>query len=381
MRIIILNWKDLAHPEAGGAERYVHAVASIWNAAGHHVTVFTPRLPGRPSREMSGGIEYLREGTRLTTFARARRHLREFGHQYDQVIESVSTRPYVAHAIVGAKATALYHQIADDVWSREFALPLALLGRHVLEPFWLRRMRGARIVAISPSTAADLARFGIDIIGIVPPGCDVPPSCVPVRQLSVPPRLVFIGRLVRAKRPDHAVAAFRRIAEVYPEARLDVIGEGYLADALARDAGPGVVFHGHLSEGQKAELLSAADAVLFPGTREGWGIVTIEAAVHGVPVVAYDVPGLRDAVVDNVTGVLTADNPQSLAEATISLLQSPARWQSLSTAARNRALKFTWEVVAAEVLQLLVGRPHDQAIAGYIAPRYSTSTSPSATVQ
>lgn len=353
MRLLILNWKDLNHPQAGGAERYVSALAHAWNAAGHNVTILTPKLHGHPAEDEIGGIKYLRQGTRLTTFNYARRYLRKAGARYDHVLESVSTRPYFAHRIVGPRATALYLQIADDVWSHEFPPPVAWAGRYVVEPAWLRRMRGARVVSISPSTAVDLARFGVDVVGTVPPGCDIPATPPAPRQLSDPPRVVFIGRLVRTKRPDHALAAFRLIAAAFPGATLDVVGEGYFAEGLTRDAGDGVVLRGGITDTDKSTLLSAADLVLIPGTREGWGIVAIEAAAHGVPVVAYDIPGLRDSVVHGATGMLTEPFPAAMAAAAIKLLRDPIGWSAMRRAARARATQFTWTAAAMSLLAIV----------------------------
>lgn len=355
MKLLVLNWKDPQHHDAGGAERYVNAVARIWSAAGHNVTMFTPRPRGWAARDEIDGIQYVRRGTRATTFHRARRHLRQHGADYDHVLESVSTRPYLAHRIVGARATAFYHQIADDVWLQEFSRPVAWVGRRLVEPAWLRGMRDAKVVANSPSTVADLARFGVNVVGVVPPGCDLPTAPRVERQLPQIPRIVFIGRLVRTKRPDHAVAAFRMIAAAFPGAILDIVGEGYYAETLAREAQGGVVLHGGVTDAEKSALLDAASLVLLPGTREGFGMVALEAAAHGIPVVAYDIPGLRDAVVHGVTGLVTEPSPRAMAEAAIQLLDDPDRWSALRRSARARAAQFTWASTAESLIALMRG--------------------------
>lgn len=354
MRIAILNWKDPLDAAAGGAERYVERVARIWAASGHAVTLVVPCPAGRPDREILSGVEYLRVGTRRSIFRQARRYLRRHGSAYDLVLESVSTRPFFAHRVVGTKATAFYHQVADDVWPQEFPFPVSLLGRHVLEPRWIRGMRTARVVVNSPSTAADVGKRGVPVAGIVSPGTDGPASIVE-RRLGEPPRLVYIGRLHRTKRPGDAVQAFSILAREHPGASLDVVGGGYLLDELRRSAPPGVTVHGYVSEEEKARLLHRADLLLVPGTREGWGIVVLEAAAHGVPAVAYDIPGLRDAVVDGVTGVLTKPTPEALAAAASAVLRSPARWSAFRRAARERALHFTWERAAAALLEIAGG--------------------------
>jgi glycosyltransferase involved in cell wall biosynthesis len=353
VRILLLNWKDPVDKTAGGAEEYVRRIAEEWAAMGHEVTLVVPSVRGRPRSENIGGVAYRRGGSRATVFFRALRLLRRNAGAYDRVLEAVSTRPFFSHTVVGDRAMAIHMQIADDVWQQEFPFPISWIGRRVLEPRWLGKMAGARVAAISPSTAADLARFRLHVETIAPPGCDTPEVVNERTTPGTPPRVVFLGRLIRTKRPLDALLAFEQIRAAFAGATLDVMGEGYLRGALVRRAQPGVRIHGWVDKARKRELLSGSDLMLIPGTREGWGITAMEAAAHGVPVVAYDIPGLRDAVEDRTTGVLTAQHPDALAEAAISLLREPQVWAALSRAGVHRAREFTWHRTAQTLLAAL----------------------------
>ncbi len=360
MRILALTWKHPLDPTAGGAERYLVEVCRRWVEAGHDVSVIGPQAPVNPNvREDShlDGPRYVGQGSRLTVFRAARRYLSAYGHLYDRVLETVSTRPFAAHRIVGDKAVALYHQTAEEVWNQEFPLVIALLGRHVLEPLWIRQMRSAQIVANSPSTATALRRFGLKCSAVVPPGCDAPQT---IRAHSAPsdrPRLLWIGRLVRTKRPGDAISAFALIRNRIPSATLDLVGGGYLRAQLAARRQPGVTIHGPLSEPEKRSLLAQTDLLLLPGTREGWGIVAMEAAAYGVPVIAYDIAGLRDAVVNGMTGVLVRPNSAALATAACQVLADPPLWRRLSAAARERAVTLSWDRCAQDLLGCLTVFP------------------------
>ncbi|MEA2647083.1 MAG: hypothetical protein QOE92_2166 [Chloroflexota bacterium] len=354
MRILVLNWKDPDSADAGGAELYVRRLVEQWSAGRHEVTLMTPRLRGAESTP-AAGVARVRRGSRLTVFQHARQLLRQEGRRFDRVLESVSTRPFFAHELVGDRAVALYHQVADDVWRHEYPMPVAWLGRHVVEPRWIRRMQRARVVAVSPSTATDLARHGVEAVAIVPPGNDPPVNLEPRAAPASPPRVAYVGRLVRTKRPGDAIEAFATIATALPGAAMDVVGAGYLDAELRAVAPAGVRFHGHVSEQTKEAILAAADLVLCPGTREGWGIVVMEAAAFGVPVIAYDIPGLRDAVVDGQTGVLTAPAPAAMAAAAIDLLADPPAWGALARGARQRALAHTWKRSADDLMTVLAG--------------------------
>ncbi|MGH7704857.1 MAG: glycosyltransferase family 4 protein [Candidatus Dormibacteria bacterium] len=354
MRILILNWKHFADTAAGGAEQYVLRVALEWSSRGHEVTVLVPHPSAARQWNPAtvGRVRVLVQGRRSTIFYTARRYLARHRGDFDVVLESVSTHPFFAHELVGDRALVLYHQIADDVWPQEFPFPVSWVGRRVVEPHWLRRIRGARVVANSPSTARDLADRGVGCVGVVPPGADPAPD-PGVRELARSPRAVFVGRLVRTKRPLDAVRAFSQVRLAFPGATLDVIGDGYLREGLGRMSAAGVAVRGFVPDELKAALLARAHVMLLPGTREGWGIVAIEAALRGVPVVAYDVGGLRDAVVAGETGDLTAADPEALGAAAVALLREPDRWQRYSVAAQRRACEYTWPDTAQKLLELL----------------------------
>ncbi len=356
MKILALTWKHPLDPAAGGAERYLMEVTRRWADSGHGVTIFGPQSRGVPGLTIASdrpGVEYLGRGSRWTVFRAARRYLRSHGHEYDRVLETVSTRPFAAHSIMGQKVVALYHQTAEEVWDLEFPRPIAIWGRHLLEPSWIRQMRNARVVANSPSTATALARFGVVCEAVVPPGCEAPAALTARQGPSLYPRLLWVGRMVRTKRPEDAVFAHAMVRERFPATSLDMVGTGYLREQLAALDSHGVTIHGRVSEQAKHALMERADVLLLPGTREGWGIVALEAAAYGVPVVAYDIPGLRDAVVDDVTGILVPPNPTALGLAAARLLQDSNRWRQLSRAARQRAQEFNWDRASQDLLRAL----------------------------
>ena len=77
--------------------------------------------------------------------------------------------------------------------------------------------------------------------------------------------------------------------------------------------------------------------------REGWGLVVTEAAAKGTPAVVYDVPGLRDAVQDSVTGTVVEPQPAALANATSALLEN---WYPFASGAREAASRLSWDLTA-----------------------------------
>ena len=91
--------------------------------------------------------------------------------------------------------------------------------------------------------------------------------------------------------------------------------------------------------------------VSVPSVREGWGLVVIEANSVGTPAVGYDVPGIRDSVVDAITGVLAdRDEPADLARACLYLIGADEHYAEVRHLAREWAGRYSWDATAACLL-------------------------------
>jgi D-inositol-3-phosphate glycosyltransferase len=94
----------------------------------------------------------------------------------------------------------------------------------------------------------------------------------------------------------------------------------------------------------------AADVVLVPSRSESFGLVALEAAACGIPVVASDVGGLRSVVRDGVTGLLVPSRDhEAFARAVRGLLADPPRAIAMGTCAAERASAYSWRATARAV--------------------------------
>lgn len=176
-------------------------------------------------------------------------------------------------------------------------------------------------------------------------------------------RLLFVGRLVEKKGLVHLLDALPSIRASRPRVTLDIIGFGpeepalrVRADQLGLD---GVVeFHGAVGNDRLPDHYRRAAAFVAPfvmaadGDQEGLGLVLVEAAGCGCPVVAGDVPAVRDVVDQPVIGeVVPAGDPAKLAEAVLKVLDSQS---SDSDEARARAVaRFDWSHRARAYAEIL----------------------------
>ena len=127
MRILAYNWRDLTHPQAGGAEVYLQSVGAEWVRSGHDVTIFCAAVAGRPSEEFVDGVRMVRRGGRLGVSRQARRYWNKEGQgNYDLVIDSVNTRPFFCPRFVkDTPVVAIIYQVAREVWGYETPWPIS----------------------------------------------------------------------------------------------------------------------------------------------------------------------------------------------------------------------------------------------------------------
>jgi glycosyltransferase involved in cell wall biosynthesis len=318
-------------------------------AAEHEVVWFTSRHPGLPAEENLDGVRVIRRGSEVTTRLFAPRFAR--GSQWDVIVEEINTLPYFAPRWARSTTVLFIPQLAREVWWYESPRLLAPLG-YALEPAYLALYRSVTTVTISASTRDDLRRLGIRApIHVIPMAVSTPL----LRELppkDVSGRLVAVGRLVPSKRFDHAIRALAEVRRAVGSATLTIVGEGperasleHLSAELGlRDA---VRLTGRVPEREKIEILQASDLLVACSAREGWGLIVTEAARLGTPAVAYDVPGLRDSIVSNRTGVLTNGSPAAVAAAVTQVLQSPVLYSQLRERAWRRWQELSWERTAA----------------------------------
>ncbi|MFD5628887.1 MULTISPECIES: glycosyltransferase family 4 protein [unclassified Streptomyces] len=336
-RIVFLARRDLDNPAAGGSELLVDRLAEGLTQLGHQVTL----LCGGPAAYRDYRV--VSAGGDLGHYLRARPTFHRQVGDCDLLVEVSNGMPYLAPLWHRGPTLCLVNHVHTDLWRMRFGGPLApaaRIGRR-LEHWALAGAPQRRnlLVAVSPSTANALRDIGVerDRIRVVHNGVEEPGPRAP---RSPEPLFVAMGRLVEYKRIDLLLRLWERVRPV-TGGRLVIVGDGPERERLEQLAGPGVEFAGHVSEAEKHRLLCAAWLLLHPSAVEGWGLVVTEAAVRETPAVAFDVPGLRDSVVDGETGVL-ARGESSFAAAWCTLALSAHRRTLMGRAARDRAAQFRW---------------------------------------
>jgi glycosyltransferase involved in cell wall biosynthesis len=367
-RILILNWRDVRHPLAGGAEQYIHAIGSRWARAGASVTWFTAKGEGQAARDEIDGMHVLRAGGALSVYGRTAARLVRTRGYFDAVVDCQNGIPFFAPLFAGSDVPVVQvvHHVHQDQFRTHFSAPMAAVGR-ILEGAVARRVYGERpIAAVSPSTRTELRQR----LGFRGPIFVVPNGTAPVpqtgRRPAAEPTIVLVTRLVPHKQVHLLLGHLSTVAIAFPDLRVEIVGDGperHRLQALAADLGlqSAVRFHGRVSDEVRDDLLSRAWLTTSTSAAEGWGCSILEAAAWGVPCLALEAPGVRDSVLHGETGWLVED-PRDFGTALIGALghlQDVAAADTMTAACQAWAAAFSWDrsadLLAGVVLEQMRG--------------------------
>lgn len=268
-------------------------------------------------------------------------------------------RPALIHAHFGPEGMAISRT------ARRLGVPLVVtfhghdISRAPEVPGWRGRRYRRRLRVLFREADAFIAVSEAIRQRAVDLGC--PPEKLHVRYTGTPltddePEeptggrrwdVAFVGRLLPKKGPHHLLSAVAAAQErLGRSVRTVVAGDGPLRAELedqARRLGLDVDFLGHQDQQGVREVLDSSRIFCAPSRREnagemeGFGMVFVEAADRGLPVVAYDFTGVREAVLEGTTALLAPeDDVQALSENLVRLLEDPALARRMGRAGRER---------------------------------------------
>lgn len=342
--ILILNWRDIKNPQAGGAEKVTHYLSTYLVQKNYQVTIIASQFKGAAKEETIDNIRIIRRGNYLTVYYHAYQIYKSFFKgKVDLVIDQIHGIPFLTPFYVKEPIMAFIYEVAGPIWFYEVNFPFSVLG-YLFEQIYFHFYQKVPFIAISDSTKQDLISHGIskDNIHILEPYIlDSLPRKLPPKNKV--PTIVYLGRLSPVKRVGDIIKAFVIVNKIYPESHLWIIGKGkkdYMKSLrdLASTFGlsKNITFFGYVSEARKWQILASSWILVMTSVKEGYGMAVLEGQAVGTPSVVYKVSGLSDAVKHNVSGVFTDKaNPNSLAEKIIFLLNNQAYLRELSSKAKE----------------------------------------------
>ncbi len=382
----MLSW-EYPPVVVGGLGRHVHALARHLSALGHDVVVLCRHEAGTDALTHPTADTVV-EGVRVVRVAEDPTHLLfekdlvawtlAMGHGMIRTGLTVLSgwRPDVVHAhdwLVTHPAITLAEHAGVPLVATIHATEAGRhsgwlsqrLNQQVHSAEWWLANRADALITCSSAMRAEVAHLfevepdEIAVIhnGIEPRGWRVPAAEVRATRMrhspAGTPLVVYFGRLEWEKGVQDLLAALPRLRRAHPGTRLVVAGRGVQATALVEQARKlrvrrSVDFVGHLPDRSLVACLAAADVVVLPSRYEPFGIVALEAAAAGAPLVASTAGGLAELVVDGETGLsVEPGDVDGIVAGVRAVLADPAAAARRAKAAKARlATEFDWTGIA-----------------------------------
>lgn len=333
------------YPPGGGIERQVWLLAGELARRGHSVDILSRdvaaepmpgvrivHIPCRGTSQVIGKIPMSRRAA--SWLARERPDVVYLAEKWVSYFPSRLGLPSI-YATHNKDAFTFYRRLAY----KDNLLNVALfpLKRTIEES----EMARANVIgANSPSIRDHLVERGIAGVELLPMVGELPETLAHAKPKPV---IYTSGQLLRVKGVAHLIEAFAMIAQAHPEWRLSVGGRGPERRSLERLAhregiASRVDFIEWLPREEYLAKLAECSIFCLPSLAETFGTVLLDAMAMSKPVIATDVPGPRDVVVHERTGlVVPPADPPALARALARLIQSEDLRRTLGDAGAHRA--------------------------------------------
>lgn len=368
MRILFLNWRDIKNPKSGGAEILTHEIAKKLVQKKHNIIQFSSFFPHARSHEVIDGVEIIRKGhpDLRTLFSSV--HFKAYQYykkkkfgEIDLVIDEIHGMPFFTPLYVKEEKIAFICEYAGSLWNKAVAFPFNYFGR-IAEVLYPNLYRGVKVITISDSSKKEIQKnlFPKVHISVIHPGCSTP-----IFKGSLKKRnrltLVFIARLSKTKGVEDALEIVRIIKESESDVVLHVIGRGdglYVSDIKRivenKQITKNVIFHGFVTEKKKINLIDRSHFLITTSQKEGWGLTVHEANSRGVPVISYNVGGLKDIVKNGINGFLCKRNtPAFMARTVLTLFKDKKMYNKLRKSSIEERKKYTWKKTVQEFLKIV----------------------------
>lgn len=235
-------------------------------------------------------------------------------------------------------------------------------GRPFLQPY-LAHLHSA--IAVSEPAREFVTRYFDEFpVRVIPNGIDLDvyrPGLAPIRHLrDENVNILFVGRLEKRKGLGDLLRAFRALSARVPNVRLIIVGDGPLhgrvESYVSRHRLGNVILAGYVPDSVKPRYYNSADIFCAPATgAESFGIVLLEALASGLPVVATEVPGYMSVLEpgrDSIT--VPPKNWRELSASLVILARDAELRRRLADYALQKARRYSWDVVAAEVVDVYI---------------------------
>ncbi len=367
MKVLVVNWRDIRNPEAGGAEVHIDEILKR-KPADWEVDFVASTYPECIPEETINGYRVVRIPNKLNFHISFRKYWKNVlsKNHYDLVIDDVSKIPLATiKYITDTPILAIDHHIHGKTLFTELFFPFAFYV-YLMERYYLQYYVDIPLIACSESTYEELnSLYDYKKCQVLYNGIDFGHYAGNRAKKTDYPLLATYGRMKRYKRIDHLIRAFGIVLREFPNARFSIGGKGDDEQNLKKlvetlGLSESIRFLGFTDPKTMAQTLSQAWVFGIASQKEGWAIVNIEANAAGTPVVGYNVEGVRNSVKDGVTGFLAEDGSvEQLAAKIGEIFRNEPLRRQMSRNAVEWASEFSWEKTASKFYEIAAQTVND----------------------
>ncbi len=350
MNILHFLYDHINNPwVGGGAAVRAYEIYKRLDNKGHKITVVSGKYPGAYDHN-EGNLRFKFVGFEnnyiISTFSyacQAHRLLRKVYKKYDVIIEDFAPwNPMFSYKFQGKKPIVLqlHHREGINIAKKYFMLGLPFI---LTEKFYPKKF--SNIIVVSEQTAK---KFSLKNHKVIPNG--IKEHLLQKYKENLGNYISFIGRI------DFYNKGLDLLLQIIDNFPLIIAGRGRDEKKLESKIKKrrNIKFYGFVSNKEKVDLISNAKFLVMPSRFEGQGIVALEAAALGKPVIVSDIPELK-YVVDNGFGIsFKSGNAKDLAEKIKFLWNSPDLIIKMGKRGREYAKKLTWDKIADQYEQYLL---------------------------
>jgi glycosyltransferase involved in cell wall biosynthesis len=366
-------------PYLGGQEKYVYNLSKNLVKMGHKVHVITSNFPKTKNFEKIDGVTVERHNVLVRflrnpitpNFFKIKKMIKDFDvihvhneHSFSTVVtaylKSKHNFPLILTNHGQLKFGSFFADLFENIYNQS-------VGKNIF------RVTDT-IVALSPSDAKYISSFGVESekISILPNAIDIS-DFVPyiktnnndfLKKYNIERKqiILFVGQIIPRKGIEYLINAVRLVIKASPENDIIflVVGEGEFlekAKEIVRNLNihDFVVFTGEIPFSELVQAYKSANVFILPSLSEGLPTTILEAMYFGLPVIATDIPGIRDHFKD-VALLIPPKNENKLAEAIVKVLDDKKSAERLSlTGTKLVKSRYTWDIVAKKYEEIYRG--------------------------
>lgn len=363
---------DVIYPYVkGGAEKRFWELAKRLSADGHQAHLYGMKSWDGPSDLIKEGVYIHGIGRHISLYSKSGiRNIRQVLYFSLGILTRLWKEKF---DIIDCNAFPYLPFFPVRLFSSLRKIPLVITWQEVWGCYWygylgyfkghIARCIEKTVIKLAPNIIAhtggiknELIRCGAgeNSIRIIPDGIDISfIDKTPLREENID--LIFAGRLIKDKNVDVLIEAVSLLKNNFGNLKCVIIGAGPEKNNLAKLADKlglnnNVIFKGFLSYQEVISYMKSAGVFVFPSTREGFGIVVIEAMACGLPVITIQHPmnASCELIKDGENGFLSNLNSQDLAGKISLLLFNNKLRNTLSFAARNSISEYDWNAIAGQ---------------------------------